>query len=310
MDVVTLTGNLLAEWTFDIVRLNPESTHRAEGMRFHVGGKGINVSRVLGHLGVASVAHGFAGGALAALCTEWLQSRGIVHTFHPLERGVRPGLVVRETGNRGLPETTFLGMDLAVGCPAWGAAMQTIGAEGASWLAICGSIPGWQPSWLEPLKELMQGGNVQVCADTYGPALEDLITLPLELVKINRHELQRLLPEMAGSDSIDLLARVSETSPVRNWIITDGPGPILAAFENGDLYEVVPAEVEEVSATGSGDTFLAAILQQSLAGASPEEMLAYAAACASANAASPDIGKFTLPVSERFRPTIRRIQES
>ena len=131
--------------------------------------------------------------------------------------------------------------------------MKQIGESKPAWLAICGSIPGWQGGWLESVQALVSDKNIQVCVDTYGPALEDLITLPLELVKINRSELARLRPEMANAGSMDLLAEVSEGSPVRNWIITDGSNPILAAFENGELYEVEPAVIEEASPTGSGE---------------------------------------------------------
>lgn len=307
MDVVTVTGNLLAEWTFEVVRLVPGSTHRAERMEFQVGGKGINVSRVLQHLGLSTEAHGFASGELAELCRRWLEEREIAHEFHPLEQGVRPGLVVRESGDPGASETTFLGLDFAVPGTSWEAAMKQIGEERPSWMALCGSIPGWQGGWLESVAALVHDKEIQVCADTYGPALEDLITLPLELVKINRAELARLRPERANGTSVELLAEISEGSPVRNWIITDGPNPILAAFETGELYEVAPAVIAETSATGSGDTFLAAILQQSLAGAGPEEMLSHATACASANAASPNIGDFPLPVAGAYRPTIRRL---
>jgi fructose-1-phosphate kinase PfkB-like protein len=307
MDVVTITGNLLAEWTFEVVRLVPGRTHRAERMEFQVGGKGINVSRVLQHLGLSTEAHGFASGDLADLCRTWLGEREIAHVFHPLNAGVRPGLVVRESGDPGALETTFLGLDLAVPGTSWESAMKQIGELRPSWLALCGSIPGWQSGWLESVAALVNDQQIQVCADTYGAPLEDLITLPLELVKINRSELARLRPEMADAASMDLLAEVSEGSPVRNWIITDGPNPILAAFESGELYEVKPAPIEEVSPTGSGDTFLAGILQQSIAGASPEDMLSYASACASANAASPNIADFELPVPDAYRPAIRRL---
>jgi fructose-1-phosphate kinase PfkB-like protein len=307
MDVVTVTGNLLAEWTFEVVKLVPGATHRAERMSFQVGGKGVNVSRILKHLGLQTEAHGFASGELAELCRGWLREREMEHCFHPLDSGVRPGLVVRESGDPDAPETTFLGLDLAVPGRSWESAMKQIGESKPAWLAICGSIPGWQGGWLESVQALVSDKNIQVCVDTYGPALEDLITLPLELVKINRSELARLRPEMANAGSMDLLAEVSEGSPVRNWIITDGSNPILAAFENGELYEVEPAVIEEASPTGSGDTFLAAILQQSLAGAGPEKMLSHASACASANAASPDIGDFKLPIQDTYRPRVTRL---
>lgn len=307
MEVITLTGNLLAEWTIEVVRMQPGTTHRAEKMGFQVGGKGINVSRILNHLGVETEAHGFAGGALAAHCSNWLEQYGLAHRFYPLGSGVRPGMVVRESGNPGAAETTFLGLDLVIPTPSWETALEEITREDPAWLAICGSIPGWQKNWLDPVARMLEEKQVHICVDTYGPPLEDLVTLPVDLVKVNRKELERLLPEMSGSNTLDLLAEISETSPVHNWIITDGPNPILAAFENGDLYEVTPAVVDEVSAMGSGDTFLAAVLQESIAGSGPVDMLQQAAACATANAASPGIADFELPVPGHYLPRVTRL---
>ena len=307
MDVITLTGNLLAEWTVDVPELHAGTTHRAESMSFQVGGKGINVSRILHPLGVDTEAHGFASGPISELCRQWLRERGIHHRFHPLKSGVRPGMVVRESGNPDAKETTFLGLDLAIPTESWMMATHEIAAHKPGWLAICGSIPGWQSSWLEQVDELINAHKIEICVDTYGPPLGDLVKLPVELVKINRDELQRLLPHSKAFSTLDLLAEISASSPVHNWIITDGPNPILAAFGNGEIYEVRPARIEEVSAMGSGDTFLAALVQQSLVHAGPVEMLQQAAACATANAASAGIADFELPVPAKYRPGITRL---
>ena len=129
MEVVTLTGNLLAEWTVEVVKLQTGKTHRAERINFQVGGKGINVSRILRHLGVETEAHGFAGGALAEHCTVWLHNHNVAHRFYPLEQGVRPGMVVRETGDPESEETTFLGLDLSVPTASWEAALEEVCPE-------------------------------------------------------------------------------------------------------------------------------------------------------------------------------------
>jgi len=307
MEVVTLTGNLLAEWTIEVVKLRPGTTHRAERIGFQVGGKGINVSRILKYLGVETEAHGFAGGALATHCSNWLQQHQLAHRFYPLGQGVRPGMVVRESGNPQASETTLLGLDLVIPTQSWETALEDIHREQPKWLAICGSIPGWQKSWLKPVEKILSENDVEICVDTYGPPLDDLVSLPMELVKVNRKELERLLPDMMGRTTLDLLAEICEASPVRNWIITDGPNPIIAALENGELYEITPAAIDEVSAMGSGDTFLAALLKESMAGSGPVQMLSQAAACATANAASPGIADFALPVPEHYYPRVTRL---
>ena len=307
MRVVTLTGNLLAEWTFEMEDApSTGATQRARSMSFQVGGKGINVARILKRLGAEALALGFADGPLADLCAEWLTARGLEHALFPLGSGVRPGLVVRAPETAGGAETTFLGTDLPVPAASWKAACQRAAQERPDWLAVCGSIPGWRASWTAQLRDLRAGvPPVRVAVDTYGAPLKDLSALPLDLVKINRSELDRLLPECAGQPAGEALARAMDQFAPRNWIVTDGPRPLLAAFADGSRLELLPAAIPEASPTGSGDTFLAAFLHAWQPGKDSSAALAHAGACASANAASAGIGDFPLPVPQRFMPEVR-----
>jgi fructose-1-phosphate kinase PfkB-like protein len=306
MDIMTLTGNLLAEWTFETGPWQAGATHRATGMAFQVGGKGINVSRILTRFDLQTEAVAFAGGPLADLCGEWLDTHGIRHRFFPLEGGARPGLVVRGPEAAVAGETTFLGKDLPVLPGSWRGALAFIRECRPRWLVIAGSFPGWRAEWLADIRGLLESAGIRVCADTYGPVLADLVRLPLDLVKINRVELEKLFPEAAGQPTAAILAGARTTSPVRNWIITDGARPVTAALGDG-LFVVEPAPIREVSPTGSGDTFLAALLCQWINGKSTTEALRFAGACATANAASPGIGDFPLPVPEAYYPVVRPI---
>jgi fructose-1-phosphate kinase PfkB-like protein len=303
MDVITLNGNLLAEWTFDLKSVTLGTTHRAEEMTFQVGGKGINVARILKRLGSDSLALGFAGGPMADLCTDWLENNSIPHKFFPLEAGVRPGVAIRENKGQS-PETTFLGQDLPIPATSWKAACQFVEQSRPKWLAISGSVPGWSKSWVRNINQLADAG-IKVALDSYGPPLADLIKLPLELVKINRNELELLFPDTAELPILQAIAHARKVSPVKNWIVTDGPRSMAAVFESGESFEVIPATIKEVSPTGCGDTFLAAILNKWPKDGSHKEALSFASACASANAASKGIGDFPLPLPERFLPEIR-----
>jgi fructose-1-phosphate kinase PfkB-like protein len=303
MEIITLTGNLLAEWTFSLPAFERGETHRADAMGFQVGGKGINVSRILKRLGSETLAMGFAGGKLADFCSAWLEQQQIAYKFFPLEEGVRPGLVVREAEHPG-EETTFLGSDLAVPVAAWKAACQFAGQSRPHWLAICGSIPGWNGSWSRAVASVMDS-KVRIAVDTYGPPLEALVKLPLDLVKINRTELDRLFPGKESEPTVDVITGVKKSSPVRNWIITDGPRAIICVIEAGTTLTLTPAPIKEISPTGSGDTFLAALLNKWPEGGDLREALAFAGACATASAASPGIGDFPLPLPERFTPEIK-----
>jgi len=301
MRITTLTGNLLAEWTWQTGPLEAGATHRAHSSSFQVGGKGINVARILDRLGVESHAIAFAEGPIGEYCRQWLRTHGLSHCFYPLQAEVRTGLVVRDGPQR---ETTFLGLDQPVPAPSWEMAINHLREDPPGWLAICGSIPGWKENWDVSIESLLSDGNTRIAVDTYGPPLETLVRLPLSLVKINRSELGRLFDWSDQTDWHSIREILTRQSPVQNWIITDGAKPVHAVLSRHGNWKVTPAAMREVSPTGSGDTFLAALLSRWDEG--PSVSLPFATACASANAASPHIGDFQIPPASVFYPTVSR----
>lgn len=302
MRITTLTGNLLAEWTCDIEELQSGTRHRAKAASFQVGGKGVNVAKVLQRFGNETSALAFADGAIGDHCGQWLETHGIPHRLFPLGAEVRNGLVVRAANGT---ETTFLGLDQPVPQDSWSQAMEWVAREKPAWLAICGSIPGWRDEWTHSVESLLTQSPVRVAVDTYGPPLTSLARLPLDLVKINRSELERLYKLPEKTDWGPICSHLRERSPVKNWIITDGANPVHAHFLHSGAYRIVPADIEEISPTGSGDTFLAALLAQWEA--APEAALTFAAACATANAASAQIGDFPIPPPKRFSPAVVKL---
>jgi fructose-1-phosphate kinase PfkB-like protein len=233
--IITLTGNLLAERTFEFASWQPGRTQRATAESFQVGGKGINVSRMLTRLGARTVAACFAGGATGDECLQWLCARGLPHHAFRTATPTRTGTVVRVTapdaanahgggadvreGVAGAhaggvgdaqppqppqPETTFLGIDAAPDAAALAECAAWLDAQPVSHaLAICGSFPGFLTHAAEPLRDAIvrriAHGNVH--ADSHGPTLAWLVMHPVELVKINRQEFDGLCASFAVADA-------------------------------------------------------------------------------------------------------------
>src|SRR5687768_5539353 len=152
----TLTANLLAERTLEFDRWAPGKTQRAVRESFQVGGKGINVSKMLTRLGVPNTALCFTGGAPGAECEEWLRKREF--NFHAFATSVptRSGTVIRDTNARE-PETTFLGPDAAPDAEAIKRAAEFLNDQPAGRvLVLCGSVPRWITPTLEPLRAALR----------------------------------------------------------------------------------------------------------------------------------------------------------
>ena len=282
----TLTGNLLAERTLTFGAWAPGRTQRAQAESFQVGGKGINVTRMLQRLGERSTALCFAGGATGAECRDRLRAEGLDFQAFAAQSPTRAGTVVRAAGQ---PETTFLGPDAAPGPAAVRACADYLDAQPGGILAICGSVPGWEDESFAPLRAALERwlGRGLLVADTYGPALAWLAARPLALVKINRAEFDGLFPATERAETVAArLARPVAPDGPRAWVVTDGPGPVHVRDEQGATGELTPPRVREVSATGSGDILLAGILQARWRqGMSLQQAVEFALPYASAHAA-------------------------
>ncbi len=299
--ILTLTGNLLAERTFDFATWAPGRTQRARAGSFQVGGKGINVSKMLHRLGTPTNSLCFAGGAAGDECAAWLARQGWPAEIFHGARPTRTGLVVRAPGQ---PETTFLGPDVAPDPEAADACARFLSAQRspADVLAFCGSFPGWDDPGADTLRAAVAAWarRAPLVADSHGPPLAWLVEQPLRLVKINRQEFDGLLPPGSDTEAADLARRLRLAQarwPHPAWIITDGPRPVWFAGPGVPPDSLAPPTVIEVSATGSGDVLFACVLHALFHEARPlADAVAFALPRAAANSASPGIAEFDLNI--------------
>jgi fructose-1-phosphate kinase PfkB-like protein len=295
--ILTLTGNLLAERTLEFTDWAAGRTQRARCESFQVGGKGINVSKMLQRLAVPTTALCFLGGATGAECAEWLKLRNFPCHAFPTRGATRSGVVIRG-GNQ--PETTFLGPDAPPDAAAVRSCADYLDAQPSGRvLAICGSLPGWPAADFDPLRAALLRWleRGELAADTYGPPLAWLAAQPLALAKINATELRTLFPtEPASAGTPELIKLAARRGPVRRWVVTDGPGPVWFWDGTGEPVSLPPPPVQEVSPTGSGDVLFACVLDALFRRGLPlAQAVAGALPLAAANAAHPGIAEFPSP---------------
>lgn len=289
----TLTGNLLAERTLKFDHWSPGRTQRANCEIFHTRGKGVNVSNMLTRLGASTTALIFSGGATGAESEAWLRDRGISYHAFPTTSATRTGTVIWSDAQL---ETTFLGPDVAPDAAAVQGCANYLDRQPAGCvLALCGSFPGWSGPVFDPLRACLERwlARGKIVVDAYGPPLAWLAYQPVDLIKINGTEFDALAP---GGALPDRLQSIREAGPVRQWIVTQGPGPVWLVDYSGAPQKFTPPVQSEVSPTGSGDVLLACLLHAHYELDLPlADALRYAIPFAAANAAHPGVADFILP---------------
>lgn len=301
---LTFTGNPLAETTFEYADWTVGATQRAASAGFQVGGKGINVTKMLRRLGARTTALTFLGGASGERCRAWLGAQGFVFADIGTGGATREGLVVRSPAR---PETTFLGPDSPPDAAAWQAAADWLGrarsaaqaAGECSVFALCGSVPGWAGGASAPFRKALEdwiAAGLPYWADTYGAPLDWSVEREAALVKVNADEFRWLLRAAPGSAVGALLDEALGRWPVKAWVVTDGPRPVWYATKGGPTGRLEPPRIVEVSATGSGDVMMACLLESIYArGRVLGDAVAWAIPRAAANAAHPGIAEFEDP---------------
>ena len=299
--ILTLTGNLLLEHTLEFDAWAPGKTQRARSETFQVGGKGINVSKMLNRLGAPNTALCFTGsGGAGAACEAWLRAKNFAFQAFVTSAPTRRGTVVRDA-SRMHPETTFLGPDSAPDAAAIQACAAWLTAQPAGTvLAICGSLPGWESADFDVLRDVLHRWPERgpLVVDTYGAALAWFVREAVAFIRVNRSELESLFaPDERKLSGGELLRLAAARWQALRWAVTEGPAPVWFNAEQGDPECLVAPRVREVSPTGSGDVMLACVLHARFhRGLGWRDAVAWSLPYAAANAAHAGVAEFPEPV--------------
>lgn len=295
--ILTFTANLVAETTYYVSDWDAGKTSRATQERFQVGGKGINVTKMLQRLGADTSAICFPGGNFGPMCESWLNECEIPFTAFSGDCITRSGAIVRAPGKK---EVSILGIDSHVSEESVRNCVEHLSSLFQPYtLAICGAFPEWENSNWNPLREWLpnRGNRVRLAIDTYGPSLPWFAQQAPDIIKINRQELETLFDEnVSDSPSNLLMKRVAETYDCPLWIVTDGPDAIWT-LETGSEPRVTQAPtIECLSPIGCGDVFFATLLdyRYNHPESSLQQAIEGASEYASRNAASAEIATFAL----------------
>ncbi|MCS6938681.1 MAG: hexose kinase [Roseiflexus sp.] len=248
------------------------------------GGKGFNVTRAARTLGVPVRACALLGGENGRQIAALAQAEGLEGVWSWLSAGesricllitdpeARDHLTINETGPTINPAD-------------WSAFIELVWQQacGAAFVAISGSVPpGVTPAqYLELARGLPP--EAFVCIDTSGPTLDAALDLPVDLLKINMHELSAALgrtittPDQAGAAAAEVMRR----GP-RRVIVTLGAQGAVAVDAHGAWHARTPP-LDPISPVGSGDAALAGVIAVLHNGGSLAEALRMGVACGAAN---------------------------
>src|SRR5512133_848275 len=174
--ITTVTLNPMLDKTVYVEAVRPGKIVRASRVECIVGGKGINVSRQLHHLGSDTLATGFAGGEIGTLIDRLLNEEGLSHGFIPVAGMTREGVTYRDANN---VQTSIFEPPHAVTAAEADSLLSLCRSliRKSSWVVCSGSSPSPEADGLfRDILTMTREAGIPSVLDSYGAAFR--IALP------------------------------------------------------------------------------------------------------------------------------------
>lgn len=306
--IVTVTLNAALDRTLTVPNFQLGHRHRASQGLTLAGGKGINVARALKKLDVPVVATGLAGGRTGTRIVEELTSEAILNDFVRIVDESRTSTAVVDPTAGTYTEIN-----------EWGPHVEPVEltmllekinylARAADIVVFAGTLPrGVADSfYAEAVRELNRR-HVRAVVDSEGPPLRLGVEAEPFLVSPNQREAEGLVGQELGDDEDYMMAldRIADMG-ARNVLITSESRSfgLFRAERRRTSFRADAPKVEPVSAVGSGDVLLAALLVALLAEKPLDESLRSAVAAGAASTLEVGAGRFEPREAARLQSSV------
>ena len=257
--IYTVTFNPSLDYIVSVEDFKLGITNRTSSELMLPGGKGINVSTVLGNLGIENTALGFAAGFTGEEIIRQVEHMGIRSDFIMVPDGIsRINLKLKSIDGT---EINGSGPEISEAAVAeLMEKLEVLGEEDV--LVLAWSIPSSMPDdiYRRILKRL-QGRGVTAVVDATKNLLLNVLEYRPFLVKPNNHELGEIFQvELWDRKSVVSYARKLQEMGAQNVLVSmAGEGAVLAA-QDGTVYETPAPEGTLVNGVGAGDSMVAGFL--------------------------------------------------
>lgn len=254
--IYTVTFNPALDYVVRLPAFEPGAVNRTESEDIQLGGKGINVSCVLGQLGFKSVALGFVAGFTGEAVEAGLARRGVNADFIRLPEGLtRINVKIKAS-----VETEINGQGPAIPAGALEELFRKLERLAAGdVLVLAGSIPASLPSdiYQRILARLAPKG-VLCAVDATGELLVKVLPYKPFLIKPNNHELGEIFGRTLSTDEeIVECARLLQQKGARNVLVSMAGDGALLLDEGGNVHRLEAFKGKVKNSVGAGDSMVA-----------------------------------------------------
>ena len=257
--IYTVTFNPAIDYVVELVSFNIGEVNRTTREYMNLGGKGVNVSRVLTNLEIPNTALGFVAGFTGEALKTGLGEMGVKTDFIRLKEGnTRINVNIK-----GISETDINARGPEISDEAIEELYSKLdNLKDGDILVLAGSIPASLPSDMyERIMSRLYGKGIRFVVD----ATKDLLMKSLKyepfLIKPNNHELGEIFGlQLKNDDEIIYYARELKKKGAKNVLVSmAGDGAVLVD-ENNIAHRIGTPKGKVVNSVGAGDSMVAGFL--------------------------------------------------
>ncbi|MFO0707935.1 MAG: 1-phosphofructokinase [Nitrospira sp.] len=286
--IYTITLNPALDHFLDVAELCLDDANRVTGECLYAGGKGIDVSRAIRHLGGESMALGFIGGRRGQFMVELLKKEGVTCYFTPIAGETRRNIII--TTQKARTQTMLNSRGPVVTKTEWTAFLTHLKLLdlNEAYVVVSGSLPGGVPAdAYRQIVDVVQSRGARAILDADGACLKSGLRAKPFAIKPNVNELSRLIgrPLRSEAELIRAAERVQRAGVEVVLVSRGAQGLLLIGGQ--ERYRAKPPAVKVRSTIGAGDSTVAGFVLTHASGKGLEASVRVATAAGTAATLAP-----------------------
>ena len=283
--IYTVTFSPAIDYVVYMDDLKQGETNRTKNETYYFVGKGINVSTVLGKLGIENTALGFVSGFTGKALEDGLKEAGLRTDFVHLEKGITRINIKIKTSE----ETEINAQGAEITTEKLEELLNKLDLlEKGDTLVISGNIPNTLPKNIyEIMMKRLAGREIRVVVDATGELLKNVLKYRPFFIKPNKAELEELIgSRISTEEDLQNGAKKLQELGACNVLVSIGGEGAYLLCENGDSYRMGAINEQAKNTVGSGDSLVAGFLAGYLKTGAYDYALRLGVAAGSATACS------------------------
>ena len=253
--IYTVTFNPSLDYIVSVKDFRPGMTNRTSSELMLAGGKGINVSIVLGNLGIKSTALGFIAGFTGDEIVRRLHNSGINSEFIKINDGIsRINIKLKS-----IDGTEINGQGPHIDSSHIEQLMNRLRRlESGDVLVLAGSIPaGISDNIYKDIMDMLKDKGVQIVVDATSRLLTNVLEYKPFFIKPNQHELGDIFNVTLNTQEevIPYALELKKMGAVNVCVSMGGKGA-----DDGNVYKAKAPDGILKNSVGAGDSLVAGFL--------------------------------------------------